>query len=94
MKSAFDKIAAGLEDAIAYAKGDERRARIATVNVKAVREATALTQAAFAKTYHFPIGTVRDWEQGRRNPDAGSAMLLKMIQADPKGVERIIAKVA
>jgi len=94
MKSAFDKIAAGLEDAIAYAKGDESRGRITTVNVKAVREATALTQAAFAKTYHFPIGTVRDWEQGRRNPDAGSAMLLKMIQADPKGVERIIAKVA
>ncbi|WP_298668954.1 hypothetical protein [uncultured Sphingomonas sp.] len=54
----------------------------------------ALTQTAFAKTYHFPIGTVRDWEQGRRSPDAGSVVLLKMIQADPKGVERIIAKVA
>lgn len=94
MKSAFDKIAAGLEDAIAYAKGDDSRGRVATVDVKAVREATALTQAAFARTYHFPIGTLRDWEQGRRNPDAGSAMLLKMIQADPKGVERIIAKVA
>ena len=39
MKSAFDKIADGLEDAIAYAKGDECRGRTATVNVKAVREA-------------------------------------------------------
>lgn len=93
MKSAFDKIAAGLDDAIAFTAGDEARARIATVDVQAVRAATNLTQGAFAKVYRFPIGTVRDWEQRRRVPDAGSATLLKMIQIGPKGVETIIAKV-
>lgn len=93
MKSAFDKIAAGLEDAIAFAGGDEDRGRIATVDVRAVRAATKLTQGAFAKTYRFPVGTVRDWEQKRRQPDTGSATLLKMIAVDPKGVEEIIAKV-
>ena len=93
MKSAFDKIAAGLEDAIAFAVGDEDRGRIATIDVRAVRAATKLTQSAFAKTYRFPVGTVRDWEQKRRQPDTGSATLLKMIAVDPKGVEEIIAKV-
>lgn len=93
MKSAFDKIAAGLEDAIAFAGGATDRGMIATVDVRAVRDATKLTQGAFAKTYRFPVGTVRDWEQKRRQPDTGSATLLKMIQADPKGVEQIIAKV-
>lgn len=92
MKSAFDKIAAGLSDAIAYAEGDDSRARKATVDVKAVRAATNKTQSDFAKAYRFPIGTVRDWEQGRRQPDAGSAVLLKMIQVEPETVERIIAQ--
>jgi putative transcriptional regulator len=39
------------------------------------------------------VGTVRDWEQQRRQPDAGSATLLRMIAADPEGFEAIIAKV-
>lgn len=93
MKSAFDKIAAGLEDAAAFAGGDETRGRRATVDVKAVRTAAGKTQGAFAEAYRFPIGTIRDWEQGRRQPDSGSVTLLKMIQADPKAVEQIIARV-
>lgn len=93
MKSAFDKIAAGLDDAIAYAEGDTSRGRRATIDVKSIRTATKKTQAAFAATYRLPIGSVRDWEQGRSAPDSGSAVLLKMIAADPQGVERIIAKV-
>lgn len=78
VKSAFDKIAAGLEDAIAFAGGHAARGRVATVDVRAVRAATRLTQGAFARTYRFPVGTVRDWEQMRRQPDTGSATLLKM----------------
>lgn len=93
MKSAFDKIAAGLEDAIAYAKGDESRGRVAGVDVAAIRAATGKTQAAFATSYRLPVGTVRDWEQQRRTPDSGSLVLLKMIAADPEGVAGIIAKV-
>ena len=93
MKSVFDQIAEGFDDAIAYVDGEERRARMATIDVKAVRAASKMTQATFARTYRFPVGTVRDWEQGRRQPDSGSATLLKMIAIDPKGVERIIAQV-
>lgn len=93
MKTAFDKIAAGLDDAIAYAAGDKSRGREATVDVRAVRATTRKTQPQFAAAYRFPIGTLRDWEQGRRQPDTGSATLLKMIAADPDGVARIISKV-
>lgn len=93
MKSAFDKIAAGLEDAIAFAGGDDARGRKATIDVKAIRTATKKTQGDFAKAYRLPIGTVRDWEQGRRQPDSGSVVLLKMIEAEPQTVEQIIARV-
>jgi putative transcriptional regulator len=94
MKTAFDKIAAGLEDAIAYAGGDEGRAREATVDVKAIREANNMTQAAFAEAFRFKLGALRDWEQGRRRPDTGSVTLLRMIEADPHAVRRILARVS
>lgn len=90
----FRGIVAGLDDAIAFAKGDAGRGRlVAGPDVKAIRKSMRLSQAEFARTYRFPLGTVRDWEQRRRRPDTGSATLLRMIQADPAGVERIIAEI-
>jgi putative transcriptional regulator len=91
-KSAFAKIAAGLEDAIAYAEGDETRGRIASpVDVKAVRLAANKTQTQFADAYQIPVATLRDWEQGRRQPDAPARALLKVIAVDPQTVERMLA---
>ncbi len=91
-KTAFDKIAAGLEDAIAYTAGDASRARIASpVDVKAVRLRANKTQTQFATAYHIPVATLRDWEQGRRHPDAPARALLTVIAADPVAVERMLA---
>jgi putative transcriptional regulator len=94
MKSAFDKIAAGLDDAIAFTEGRETRARlIRPVDIKTVRERLGKTQGQFSDEFKLPIGTVRDWEQHRREPDTGSKVYLSMIEADPEGVQRILAKV-
>ena len=92
---AFDKISAGLEDAIAYAGGDTARGRqVKPVDVKAIRQSMNLTQSEFAKRYRLPIGTVRDWEQHRSHPDSGSKLYLRMIEADPATVLKIVEKVA
>jgi putative transcriptional regulator len=91
-RNAFDKIAAGLEDAIAYQAGDMSRAGDAhPVDVRAVRERAQKTQAQFAAAYHIPVGTLRDWEQGRRRPDAPARALLSVIAVDPVAVERMLA---
>lgn len=93
-KTAFEKIRAGLTDAIAYAEGDTSRARVtAPVDVKAIRAKTKKSQAAFAESYHLPIGTLRDWEQNRRQPDAPARVLLSLIEAEPETVEKLIARV-
>lgn len=95
MTTPFDKIAAGLADAIAFAEGDASRARVvAPLDVKHIRTATKKTQAQFAESYRLPIGTVRDWEQNRRQPDAPARVLLAMIAAEPDTVERLVAKAA
>lgn len=94
MKRAFDKIAAGIEDAIAFAQGDDTRARVVKpVDLKALRERIGKTQGQFSDEFKLPIGTLRDWEQHRREPDTGSKVYLSMIEADPEGVKRILAKV-
>ena len=93
MSKAFDKIAAGFEDAIAFAQGDTSRGCIAKpVNVKAIRERVRKTQTEFAQAFHLPVGTVRDWEQNRRQPDAPARVLLHLIEVDPETVERLIAR--
>lgn len=93
MGKAFDKIAAGFEDAIAFAHGDAARGRmVKPVNVKALRERVKKTQAEFAQAFHLPVGTVRDWEQNRRQPDAPARVLLHLIEADPEMVERLIGR--
>ncbi|MCE7798261.1 transcriptional regulator [Sphingobium sufflavum] len=91
-KNAFDKIAAGLEDALAFVKGDESRGVVhQAVDIKALRKVTGKTQDQFAAVYHLPVGTVRDWEQGRRVPDAPARALLSMIAKEPETVARLLA---
>lgn len=94
-KRAFDKIAAGLNDAIAFAGGDRSRAKVVRpVNVKAIRQATRMTQAQFAEAFRLSIGTLRDWEQHRREPDATAKAYLSIIEQDPSTVRELAARVS
>ncbi|MCH2487287.1 MAG: helix-turn-helix domain-containing protein [Erythrobacter sp.] len=92
---AFTGVVSGLRDAIAFVKGDETKARIAAgPNVKAIRAKTKLSQAKFADKLRVPVGTVRDWEQHRRSPDAPARTLLEMVDADPKVALELIDRAA
>jgi putative transcriptional regulator len=91
MKSAFDKIAAGLTDAVAHANGEKGHARVAgPIDVAAIRKRTGKTQDQFARAYHLPVGTVRDWEQSRSQPDAPARVLLSLIKAEPDTIEQLV----
>jgi putative transcriptional regulator len=56
------------------------------VNVKKLRERLGLTQEVFAATYRIPVGTLRDWEQRRKNPDAPARAYLTVIDRNPEAV--------
>lgn len=103
MSKAFDKIACGLADAIAFAEGGSEadvkrhpsKGRVAAgPDVKAIRAKTKLSQAKFAAKLRVPVGTVRDWEQHRRSPDAPARTLLGMVDADPKAAMKLMERVA
>jgi putative transcriptional regulator len=56
------------------------------VNVKKLRERLGLTQEEFAATYRIPVGTLRDWEQRRKNSDAPARAYLMVIAKNPQAV--------
>jgi len=62
--------------------------------VKTLRRALALTQEEFAARYHIPLGTLRDWEQGRSEPDQPARAYLTVIARDPEAVERALHPVS
>jgi putative transcriptional regulator len=61
--------------------------------VKTLRRALALTQEEFAVRFHIPLGTLRDWEQGRSEPDQPARAYLTVIARDPEGVQRALQPV-
>ena len=58
---------------------------------KTLRRALAMTQEEFAARYHIPLGTLRDWEQGRCEPDQPARAYLTVIAHEPERVERALA---
>jgi len=58
--------------------------------VKTMRRALGMTQEEFATRYHIPLGTLRDWEQGRTEPDQPARAYLRVIASDPEAVRRAL----
>jgi putative transcriptional regulator len=62
----------------------------AIINVKAIREEMGLSQAEFAARFCLSIYALRNWEQGKRNPDPAARAYLKIIEKEPKMVSKIL----
>ncbi|WP_199341253.1 MULTISPECIES: helix-turn-helix domain-containing protein [Nostocales] len=79
--------AAALDDPDAQPLTDADLARMKRVSrIKIIRRALRLTQEEFAARYHIPLGTLRDWEQGRSEPDQTAQAYLKVIAANPEAI--------
>lgn len=91
------RIVEGLEQAVAWTRGEDDRARVTLVqvpeiDVREVRQAMGLSQAQFATKFGFPPATLRNWEQGRSRPDAPTRVLLAVIAKHPEAVEDVLEK--
>jgi putative transcriptional regulator len=60
--------------------------------VSIIRRALRLSQQEFARAYRIPVGTLRDWEQGRKEPDAAAKAYLHVIASEPEVVRRALAR--
>src|SRR5580658_1728860 len=85
----FDGLVAGLEDALAYARGQpnpgtrEIAVEVDRTFVAATRLKAGLTQQEFARAAGASLGTVRKWERGERSPSGAARMLAPILARDP-----------
>jgi putative transcriptional regulator len=87
--AAVEAAARAGRDAQPLPPGDLTRMK-RTPQAKIIRRALALTPEEFAVRYHIPLGTLRDWEQGRAEPDRPTQAYLKIIARDLERVERLL----
>ena len=90
-RKAFQAIAEGLEDAIAFTQGEKtrghvHRVRARDVDVVGTRERLGLSQAEFATAFGVSVSTVRNWEQGRRTPSGAARTLLLIAAKNPRAL--------
>ena len=89
-KDNFEKLIAGAEDALAYARGDKSRGvthSVPAVDVAAIRKKLDLSQAQFAETFGLEKSAIQEWEHGRRRPDRAARVLLRVIERNPNAVK-------
>jgi putative transcriptional regulator len=85
-------VAAALSDPDAQPLSPEQLAKMRRVSrVKVLRQRLGMTEAEFAKAFHLPIDTLRDWEQHRSTPDAPAQALLLAIERAPEVMRRLLA---
>lgn len=78
---------AGNSDAAPILNGAETASSI----VRTVRRRLGISQATFAARYHIPVGTLRDWEQARKQPDTPALAYLRVIAKEPDVTARALA---
>ena len=87
--------AAALADPDAQPLTPERLAHMKrTPQVKVIRRALGLSQEEFAARFRIPLGTLRDWEQGRKEPDAAARAYLQVIGRNPSAVSDALRRMA
>src|SRR5210317_1471499 len=59
-----------------------------------VRKQLKKSQPAFSKLLGVPVGTIRDWEQGRKQPDSAAVTLIKVAQRNPEVLEAVAARLS
>ncbi len=88
-KALFSELVESMTEMGEIVRGERapsRELHIDSVRVKEIRKATGLSQSRFADVIHVELGTLRNWEQGRRQPTGPAKALLRAIAKDPKHV--------
>lgn len=88
------EIEAGLRGIVADLDGTGPKLKtrvVAVPDVRQIREGLGLSQSQFSTRFGLSARTVQDWEQKRRAPDQIAAVLLKVIEAKPAVVQKVMA---
>ena len=94
-KRVYDRVEAGLTEALEVARGNAKPTRLfvpAEINVRGIRKKLELSQTDFAQEFGFTPNQIRDWEQGRHRPLDGLRAYLMIIERNPQAVLDLLRK--
>lgn len=95
MGKLFDDLLESVQQMDEIQRGERQPSRefsVDALKVKEIRQATGLSQAKFAAVIDVQLGTLRNWEQGRREPTGPAKALLRAIHNDPEHVLQALAR--
>ena len=91
----FEGLMASVAEARAFARGETvpglRVHHIPAIDIAAIRKKAGATQDLFARQIGVSTATLRNWEQGRRQPEGPARVLLAMLARDPGIVARVLS---
>ena len=95
MSEFYDSLMEGLNEALAFSRGEKtgvivHQIEVPVVDVAAIRASTGLSQGAFARSIGVAKGTLLNWEHGRRRPSGPAQVLLAMIARKPSLVSELL----
>ena len=93
----FDELAASVREGGAILRGEARPSRAFVVdgpNIKRIRANYRLSQGQFAALLGISVGTLRNWEQGRRTPEGPARVLLHVAAKHPDAVWDVVRPAA
>lgn len=85
----FDQLLRGVKELRAVRRGTLKPARTRRIDPEdpqTVRALLKLSQPQFAKMLGVSVGTLRNWEQGRRAPTTSARILMRVAAKNPRAV--------
>ena len=88
-KALFAQLVESMEQMGEIRRGERAPSRefhVDALGIRDIRKATGLSQPKFARVLDVDVGSLRNWEQVRREPTGPARALLRAIRNDPKHV--------
>jgi putative transcriptional regulator len=88
-KKLFDDLVESIREAGKIHRGEmspSRKFVFAPMDIKAIRKRLSKSQDEFALMIGVSVGTLRNWEQGRRYPEGPARALLQVAAENPEAV--------
>lgn len=85
----FQELLESMKQGAAIMKGEAQPSRsfeFPETEVRALREQFGLSQDKFANLVGISVGTLRNWEQGRRKPEGPARVLLRIASLHPEAL--------
>jgi putative transcriptional regulator len=96
-KELFDELLESVREGGEILRGERKAARsfqFDVPDVRSVREKYGLSQPRFAALMGISVGTLRNWEQGRRKPEGSARVLLQVVAKHPEAVLDVVGNLA